>query len=124
MLNSNSWTKNQINKVHHDNQLKWLEGAFHDPECSEYLINAHVPLGWLEQSRGHHNWTNLEGAVHSDYARPYRDICDRHAKKIVAELYGHINKVHRLVPLVYSTYLVNFAPNACSLLCAGRSATE
>jgi len=92
MLNSNSWTKNQINKVHHDNQLKWLEGAFHDPECSEYLINAHVPLGWLEQSRGHHNWTNLEGAVHSDYARPYRDICDRHAKKIVAELYGHINK--------------------------------
>lgn len=93
MLNSNSWTQNQINEEHHANQLEWLEGAFHDAECTSFLINAHVPLGWLEQSRGHHDWTNLEGAVHKDYAAPYRQICDRHSQKIVAELYGHINKV-------------------------------
>lgn len=60
ILNSNSWTANQINEDHHAAQLKWLgEEAFADEKCTEYLLNAHVPLGWLENSQGHHEWTNL-----------------------------------------------------------------
>jgi len=92
VLNSNSWTANQINEAHHQNQLEWLETAFHDADCAKYLLNAHVPLGWLEGSKGHHEWNNLEGAVVHEYAHQYRAILNGHADRIVAELYGHINK--------------------------------
>jgi len=93
-LNSNSWTVGQINKVHHNNQLVWLQNnAFHDdPSCKEYLVNAHVPIGWLESGKGHHVWTNLQKAVAHEYCDMYRHVLDRHHLKIIAELYGHINK--------------------------------
>ena len=105
ILNSNSWTANQVNEEHHQNQLQWLaEDVFPDvgkPEgeeetstatCREFLVSAHVPLGWLEGGQGHHEWTNLEGAEVTENSAKYREILDRHAKKIVAEVYGHINK--------------------------------
>ena len=63
--------------------------------CRQYLINAHVPLGWVEgtqRSEGHHVWTNLEGAVVTEYSGLYREVLDPHAESIVAEVYGHINK--------------------------------
>lgn len=96
-LNSNAWTANQINEEHHKEQIKWLkEKAFvrgeDGDDCNEFLINAHVPLGWFLTGKGHHNWTNLEKAVAHDYCDVYRTVIDNHHKHIVAELYGHINK--------------------------------
>ena len=80
--------------MHHNNQLVWLQNnAFHDdPSCKEYLVNAHVPLGWLESGKGHHAWTNLQKAVAHEYCDMYRHVLDHHHLKIIAELYGHINK--------------------------------
>jgi len=96
-LNSNSWTVGQINKDHHENQIKWLqEEAFvrgdGGDDCNEFLINAHVPLGWLRTGKGHVEWTNLEDAVAHDYCDKYRAVIDVHHNYIIAELYGHINK--------------------------------
>lgn len=94
-LNSNSWTVAQINEDHHQAQLKWLrEEAFSrsDDGCNEFIINAHVPLGWLRTGKGHHYWSNLEAAVAGENSDEYRDVIDPHHKNIIAELYGHINK--------------------------------
>jgi len=93
-LNSNSWTENQINEVHHAAQLKWFqEDAFSsDPECKQYILNAHVPLGWLESGTGHHQWSNLQGAEVPARSEQYRMVITAHYARIVAELYGHINK--------------------------------
>jgi len=92
-LNSNSWTANQINEKHHAAQLKWFhDEAFADPECKQYLINAHIPLGWLEGGSGHHVWSNLEGAEVPLNSEQYRVVIRKHSNKIIAELYGHINK--------------------------------
>lgn len=93
ILNSNSWTAHQIQEEHHRQQLEWLsEQAFADAECREFVLNAHVPLGWLEGGEGHHQWDNLAGAEVTEYSDLYREVLDRHATRIVAELYGHINK--------------------------------
>jgi hypothetical protein len=96
-LNSNSWTVHQINEEHHEAQIKWLEEeAFarstDGDDCNEFLINAHIPLGWLKTGRGHHKWTNLEKPVAHEYCDEYRAVIDVHHKHIIAELYGHINK--------------------------------
>jgi len=96
-LNSNSWTVHQINDAHHRAQIKWLKDeAFvrgeRDEDCNEFLINAHVPLGWLRSGRGHHQWKNLESAVAHEYCDEYRAIIDSNHKYMIAELYGHINK--------------------------------
>eukprot|EP00928_Gymnodinium_smaydae_P032744 TRINITY_DN23637_c0_g1_i1.p1 TRINITY_DN23637_c0_g1~~TRINITY_DN23637_c0_g1_i1.p1 ORF type:complete len:544 (-),score=86.23 TRINITY_DN23637_c0_g1_i1:200-1780(-) len=93
-LNSNSWTENQINEIHHAAQLSWFENeAFQqDPTCTQFFINAHVPLGWLESGSGHHQWDNLKGAEATDYSEKYRQVLHQHSSKIIAELYGHINK--------------------------------
>lgn len=93
-LNSNSWTENQVNEVHHAAQVKWFaEEAFSsDPSCKQYLLNAHVPLGWLESGSGHHQWNNLQGAEVTERSEEYRKVIDKHHKSIIAELYGHINK--------------------------------
>ena len=70
-LNSNSWTQNQINEKHNAAQIQWFGGeAFHsDSTCDKYLINAHVPLGWLESGSGHHQWNNLAGAEVPEYSK-------------------------------------------------------
>jgi hypothetical protein len=96
-LNSNSWTVHQINEEHHEAQIKWLEEeafmrGIDGDDCNEFLINAHIPLGWLDSGRGHHKWTNLEDAVAHEYCDEYRAVIDVHHKHIIAELYGHINK--------------------------------
>lgn len=96
-LNSNSWTVHQINEEHHEAQIKWLEEeafmrGIDGDDCNEFLINAHIPLGWLDSGRGHHKWTNLENAVAHEYCDKYRAVIDVHHKHIIAELYGHINK--------------------------------
>lgn len=93
-LNSNSWTLNQINEAHHASQLEWFsELAFtEDSTCEQFLLNAHVPLGWLMSGSGHHQWDNLKAAEATDYSEMYRKVIDRYAPKIIAELYGHINK--------------------------------
>jgi len=97
-LNSNSWTVHQINEDHHRAQLQWLKdeafvrGDSAEEPCNEFLINAHVPLGWLRTGKGHHHWSNLEKAVALGHSDEYRDVIDVHHLHIVAELYGHINK--------------------------------
>eukprot|EP00536_Pseudo-nitzschia_multiseries_P008555 jgi/Psemu1/325257/estExt_fgenesh1_pg.C_2190005 len=87
-----------INEDHHRAQLQWLtdhafvRGRSTDEPCNEFLINAHVPLGWLRTGKGHHKWTNLEKAVALEYSDEYRAVIDVHHQHIIAELYGHINK--------------------------------
>merc|ERR1712224_53237 len=93
ILNSNSWTAQQVNWLHHESQVHWLrEEAFKNKDCDQYLVSAHVPLGWLEESAGHHRWSNLEGVEVMENTRRYREVLNAHGKTIIAELYGHINK--------------------------------
>jgi hypothetical protein len=63
------------------------------------MINAHVPLGWLEGGQGHHQWNNLKGKEMTENSDQYRRILEKHSAEIIAELYGHINKADiRLMP--------------------------
>ena len=73
-LNSNSWTANQINEAHAAAQLRWLgtEAFATDKTCEQYMVNAHVPLGWLESGSGHHQWDNLQGAEVPARSAQYR----------------------------------------------------
>jgi len=82
-----------VNVEHHEAQLHWLgDEAFNNPDCDQYLLSAHVPLVWIEESKGHHTWSNLQGVEVMENSRKYREIIDAHAGLFIAEMYGHINK--------------------------------
>jgi len=88
-LNSNLWTISQTNETMKRAQELWLPSALRtDASCNRFMIVSHIAPG---KGRGNHATPSKRGRA-GDTASSIRHIIDHSGAKIIAEVYGDLNK--------------------------------